>query len=143
FANLAGGKVFCKIDLRDAYSQICLDEESKSLTVINTPKGLYEYNRVPYGISSGPALFQREMDQLLKRISGVAARLDDILISGKDQSELLERLESVLKILEESGLRLKKEKCEFMTESLCFLGHLLTKDGLQPMPEKVKAIVES
>ena len=66
FARLAGGKYFTKLDLSQAYQQVCLDEPSKALVVINTQKGLFRYNRLPYGVSSAPAIFQRTMEALLQ-----------------------------------------------------------------------------
>ena len=69
FASLSGGKLFTKLDLAHAYNQIPLDEESKKLVVINTQKGLYKYNHLPFGIASAPALFQRTIEGILQRIS--------------------------------------------------------------------------
>jgi len=57
FTALSGGKIFSKLDLAHAYQQIALDEESKKLVVINTQKGLFQYNRLPFGISAAPAIF--------------------------------------------------------------------------------------
>ena len=57
FVRLAGGKVFCKLDMSEAYTQLVLDEESASLAAVNTPKGLFAVMRLPYGVSSGPAIF--------------------------------------------------------------------------------------
>ena len=62
FAVLGKGKVFTKLDLTSAYQQVLLDPESRKLTTINTFKGLFEYTRLPFGISSAPAIFQRVMD---------------------------------------------------------------------------------
>ena len=82
FSNLSGGRYFTKLDPSQAYLQVCLDEQSKSHVVVNTHKGLFWYNRLPYGISSAPAIFQRIMESLLKGIPRVVSNLDDILISG-------------------------------------------------------------
>ncbi|UYV66369.1 K02A2.6-like [Cordylochernes scorpioides] len=90
---LAGEK-FSKIDLRDAYNQWELDDESQLYTVINTHQGLYKYTRLPFGISSAPALFQKQMDILLK-VPMVFCALDDILVTGKNDQDHL-NLECVL-----------------------------------------------
>ncbi len=71
FTTLSQGKVFTKLDLRQAYQQIPLDEESKKYVVINTTKGLFRYTRLPYGVSSPPGIFQREMEHLFQGIPGV------------------------------------------------------------------------
>ena len=71
FANLGKGEKFTKLDLSQAYQQLPLDEDSKQYTTINTHKGLFRYNRLPYGISSSPGIFQRTMDNLLQNIPQV------------------------------------------------------------------------
>lgn len=91
FSNFQNGKLFSKIDLSQAYAQIELDEESKKIVTINTHKGLFMYNRLPYGIASSPGIFQKILDQLLGGIDGVAIFLDDILITGRDQKEHLQK----------------------------------------------------
>ena len=82
FATLAGGQVFSKIDLSHAYQQVELDEDSQKYLTINTHKGLYRYKRLPFGVSSAPAIFQRIMDQLLQGVKFTVCHLDEILISG-------------------------------------------------------------
>ena len=71
FATLNGGKTFTKLDMRQAYQQLPLAEESKAYLVINTHHGLYQYNRLPFGVSSAPGIFQRVMESLLNGIPGV------------------------------------------------------------------------
>ena len=65
-AKLSGGKMFTKLDMRQAYQQLLLDEESKQYVVVNTPKGLFKYNRLPFGVSSAPVIFQRVMESILQ-----------------------------------------------------------------------------
>ena len=78
---LAGGKRFTKLDLKHAYQQLPLSEESKQFLTINTSKGLYQYQRLPFGVASAPAIFQSTMDTILKGIDGVVCYIDDILIT--------------------------------------------------------------
>ena len=113
FATVAGGEFFTKWDMSHAYEQIELDNASKQYIVINTHEGLFCYNRLPFGVSSAPAIFQRVMDSLLQGIPGVGVYLDDILVSGKTEKAHLEVLEQVLDHLEEAGLRLNRGKCVF------------------------------
>ena len=80
-ATLGGGDKFTKLDMSQAYQQLLLDDESKQYTTINTHKGLFQYNRVPYGVSSAPGIFQRNMENLLQKIPYVIVRVDDILVS--------------------------------------------------------------
>ena len=140
FATLSNGKLFTKLDLRQAYQQLLLDDESKKYVVVNTTKGLFQYTRLPYGISSAPGIFQREMEHLLQGIPGVVVYLDDILVTGQDETSHLRTLETVLSRLRETGLRVKKSKCLFMVPTVSFLGHRIDADGLHPLDDKVRAI---
>nr|XP_025043376.1 uncharacterized protein K02A2.6-like [Pelodiscus sinensis] len=143
FAGLAGGQRFSKIDLSQAYLQMQVDEESQELLTIVTHKGLYRYCRLPFGITSAPALFQRAMDQILCGLPGVQCYLDDILVTGGNEEDHLKNLEATLQRLEEYGLRVRKDKCAFFQPSVEYLGHIIDATGLHKSPSKVKAIVEA
>lgn len=143
FASLSGGKLFSKIDLAHAYQQILLGEDSKKFVVINTQKGLYRYNRLPFGIASAPAIFQRMMEGILQGVPHVTVYIDDILVTGTSDWEHLQNLQEVLMRLEKAGLKLKREKCAFMLPSVEYLGHVISKEGLKPTNEKVRAIVKA
>ena len=140
FSKLAGGQAFTKLDLSQAYLQLPLEDDSKQYVVINTHKGLFRYNRLPYGISSAPGIFQRYMERVLQGIPNVIVYLDDILVTGKTESEHLNTLSQVLARLEKAGLRAHKSKCKFMAKSVVFLGHMIDKHGVHPVKEKVQAI---
>ena len=143
FASLAGGQTFTKLDLSQAYQQIRLEEQSRQYVVINTHKGLFRYTRLPYGVSSAPAIFQRTMELLLQGIPGVVVYLDDILITGKTKSEHVKALDEVLSRLEKAGLRLQKRKCVFMATEVDYLGHRIDAEGLHPLADKVWAVQEA
>lgn len=140
FATLSRGRLYTKLDLSHAYQQLLLDDESKKYVVINTTKGLFRYTRLPYGISSAPGIFQREMEHLFQGIPGVVVYLDDILVAGEDEQSHLRTLETVLHRLSETGLRVKQSKCLFMVPTVSFLGHRIDADGLHPLQDKVEAI---
>ena len=132
FASLAGGQTFSKLDLAHAYQQIELDDESKKLVVINTQKGLFQYNRLPFGVSAAPAIFQRTIEGVLRGIPHVCVYLDDILITGDTEAEHLHNLDEVLTRLEEAGMRLKQKKCSFTLPAVEYLGHNISAEGLRP-----------
>ena len=79
--KLSGGEKFTTIDLSQAYHQLELDEKSRVLTTINTHTGPYEYLRLPFGIHSAVAIFQRTMESVLADIDGCVIYIDDILIT--------------------------------------------------------------
>ena len=142
FAHLAGGRVFSKLDMSQAYLQLPVHEDSKPLLVINTPKGLFQYTRLPYGVSVAPAIFQAVMDCVLQGLP-VACYLDDILIAAPTESEHNLILEQVLQRLQESGIHLCEEKCMFGQQQVEYLGHCIDAMGIHPTKNKVRAISEA
>ena len=140
---MTGRYTFTKIDLSQAYLQLPLDEESKKFVVINTLKGLFRYTRLPFGISAAPGIFQRVMNNILQGILGVMVYLDDILITGPTVSKHIQSLETVLDRLAKAGLHIKKNKCTFMSSSVIYLENKVDSEGLHPLPDKVRTIVEA
>ena len=110
------------------------------MVTINTHRGLYRVNRLPFGVASAPSLFQRIMENLLQGIPGVLIYIDDILVTGRTMAEHLSNLGSVLVRLEEAGVRLKRSKCSFLMPSVEFLRHHISAKGIQPTLEKVEVI---
>ena len=99
-------------DLTQAYQQLLLDDESKQLLVVNTPKGSFQFTRLPYGVSTAPAIFQSVMDRILQGLP-IACYLDDILIAGNTKEEHDQRLEQVLHRLSQSGIRFREKNVYF------------------------------
>ena len=126
--------------MSQAYQQIELEEESRKYVVVNTHKGLFRYNRLLFGLSSAPGIFQRVMESLLKGIPYVVVYLDNILVTGPTEET---HVAVVLKQLQTAGLRLRKDKCVFMAPSVTYLGHRIDAQGLHPLPDKVRAIQEA
>ena len=143
FSNLSSGTTFTKLDLSQAYQQLELDEQSKQYTVINTHRGLFCYNRPPFGISLAPGIFQRAIESLLSGIPKVINYLEDILVTGTTEEDHFHNLQLVLQRLETAGLHLKKEKCKFLVPSINYLGHKIDAQGLHPLPDKIEAIVSA
>ena len=139
-ANLSGGMLFSTLDLAHAYNQIELDEESKQFLVVSTHKGLFQQNRLVFGITSAPAIWQNTIEQVLQGLPGVQVYLDDILVTGRTPEEHLANLDQVLTRLEDRNLTLKKEKCQFVQESVQFLGHVIDAKGVHAVEEKVEQI---
>ena len=106
FLSMSGGKYFSKLDLENTYLQLPLDPTLKQLVTIDTHRGLFQYNRLPYGVASAPAVFQRHMEMLLQGLEGVCVYLDDIVVAGRTLDEHHQRLTEVLERLEKAGMRL-------------------------------------
>lgn len=130
FANMAGGRYFSKIDLRKAYLQIELDSESAKLLTLNTHRGFYKCFRMMYGVSSAPAIWQRELEKMLQGIKGLGIFLDDIKVAGATFEEHLQRLNQVLERLNNYNIRINTDKCEFFKDQINYCGYVIDKDGI-------------
>ena len=138
--SLAGDITFTKLDMSQAYQELVLEDDSKEIETINTHKGLFCYQRLPFGVSSAPGIFQRTMETILAGITRVLVYLDDIFITGSSQEEHVSNLKEVLSRLQQAGLCLRKDKCKFMVSSVQYLGHIIDANGLHPAPDKLKAV---
>ena len=141
-AELNGAKVFSTIDASSGFWQVELDAESSKLVTFNSPFGRYKFLRLSFGINSAPEVFQRRMTQALDDIEGVAVIVDDILLWGTTVEEHNRRLQNALQRARELNLKLNKERSKIQTSELSYIGHLLTRDGVKPDPQKVNAIKE-
>lgn len=113
-----------------------LDEESSKLTTFNTPYERYRFTRAPFGINSIPEIFQRAMNEMFEGLEGTAVIINDILVWGKDQSEYVHRLNKLFERAKAWNLRLSASKCQFRKDEVEYVGHKLTKDGLNADPER-------
>jgi hypothetical protein len=138
-AGMPEVKVFSVLDATSGYWQMKLNEESSKLCTFNKPFGRYRFTRLPFGIKSAPEVFQKKMSQVLEDIDGAEAIVDDILVWGKDIQEHDARLKKVLDRVQAVNLKLNQKKCQIRKEEIPYVGHLLTKDGLKPDPEKIRA----
>ena len=123
FENLAVGQKFLKIDLRQAYHQLEMEEDSKKYS-LSTP-------------------WQRPIDQVLEGTSRISCILDVMIITGKNDEEHLANPKEVLRSLQTHGLRANKTKCEFFNEKITFCGHHIDCHGLHKTPEKVEVVFQS
>ena len=143
YAQLKGSKVYSAIDMRSGYFHLGLSDEAKPKTafVPGGPHGAkYEFNRCPFGLSQAPAYFQRLVHEVLKGITFAFGYLDDILIFSPDNKTHLEHLEIVFQRLREADLKLKASKCNFFKKHIQYLGHLVSGEGIEPLPEKLEAV---
>ena len=145
YAQLQGSKVFSAIDMRSGYFHLRLSEEAKPKTafVPGGPHGAkYEFNRCPFGLSQAPAYFQRLVHEVLRGITFAFGYLDDILILSPDNETHLQHLREVFQRLREADLKLKASKCNFFKKHIQYLGHLVSGEGIEPLPEKLESLKE-
>ena len=95
---------------------------------------------VPFGLAQAPAYFQLLMNKFLKGLKFARTYLDDIIIFSQDESQHLEHLEIVFSHLQEAGLKMKHSKCDFFKSEIHYLGHLISPEGISPLPSKLDSI---
>ena len=145
FTQVRDASLFSKIDLRDAYNSLNVHPNDTWKTAFRTKYGLYEYNRVPFGVCNAPSAFQAMMDDIFADHfdKGVAVYLDDILMyTDGDVDKHRALVRTVLGRRQDNILYAKLCKCEFEVESVEFLGHILGKNGISMEASKVKAVKE-
>ncbi|XP_039284325.1 uncharacterized protein K02A2.6-like [Nilaparvata lugens] len=143
FQKFHNAKVFCKIDLSNAFLQIEVRENSKKFLTVNTINGLYVFNRLCFGLSSAPAIFQSTIDKILEGIENCAAYQDDVLIGGENHKSCEIVLNNVLSRLNEFNVKINTEKSEFFVTSLEMLGYTISSEGLGTSKSKIEKILKA
>ncbi len=142
--QLSGAKWFSKIDLNGAFHQVRMAEDSIEKTAFTTRYGSFEFLVMPFGLTNAPAVFMSlmntELHDMLDKF--VIVYIDDILVYSKTEQEHEQHLRQLFIRLRERKLYAKPSKCELFKQSIPFLGHIISGDGISMDPEKVKAITE-
>ena len=144
FASMGQARVFSCLDLKNGYHQIEIDPRDRPKTAFVCHAGLFEFNVMPFGLSSAPSVFQELMNKVLGTSlnkHGIAY-LDDIIIYSESFEKHLEHLNDIFDKLQKAGLKLKMSKCNFLMKEVHYLGHILSEKGIAPDPDKVRAIKE-
>ena len=136
----AGATVFSKIDLKSGYWQIEMAAESRYLTSMITPKGLYQWKRVPFGLSSAPSCFQKIIRSIIADCEGTTNLLDDIAIAGFDRQDHDRKLNNVLAQLNKHHATINFEKSRFGVEQIDFVGFTISRGGVLPLQSNVEAL---
>ena len=128
---------FTSLNLKSGYWQVEMDEQSKALTAFTVgPLGFYQCEHMPFDLTNAPATFQRLMESCLgdMHLKWMIIYLDDIIFS-KTPKEYIERLRCVFQKLHETGLKLKPKKCELFKTKISYLGHIVSRNGIQCDPK--------
>jgi hypothetical protein len=144
FDQLAGARVFSKIDLRSGYHQIKIRPSDIPKTAFSTRYGLYEFLVMSFGLTNAPAYFMYLVNSVFitKLDKFVVVFIDDILIYSKNEKEHAKHLRIVLQHLRDHKLYAKFSKCEFWLKSVKFLGHTISQDGISVDPSKVQEVMD-
>ena len=133
--------MFSVLDATSGYWKVKIDEASSTLCTFNTPFGRCRFSRMPFRIKSAQEVFQNHMPELLVDVEGVKVIIDDLLLWGKDDAEHDARLKQVLTRARVVNFKFNAKKCK-IKQDVPYVGHVLSKDGLKPDPEKIRAVKE-
>ncbi|KAL7862811.1 hypothetical protein SRHO_G00117950 [Serrasalmus rhombeus] len=140
--SLARAEWYSTLDLASGYWQVKMDEQDREKTAFTTPFGLFEWDRMPFGLCNAPATFQRLMQRCLsgQLAESTLVYLDDAIVYSVDFTAHLAHLEAVFQSLEGYGLKLRPEKCHLFQREVKFLGHCVSGKGIFPDPAKISAV---
>ena len=141
--SLGNSKFRTSLDLKSGFWQVPIREQDKEETAFGTDAGLFEWNSMPFGLSSSPSVFQNLINAVLGDVRKFAlAFIDDIIVFSDTFEEHLEHLNIVFEKLRQANLRLKISKCEFLKKKLQYLGHVISDQGISVDPHKVDVITK-
>lgn len=141
---LTGACWFSTMDLASGYNQVPVTEGDKPKTAFCTPFGLFEWNRMPFGLCNAPSTFQRLMERIFgdQQCQSLLLYLDDIVVFSTSIAQHLERLGLVLDRLEREGLKARLDKCAFLQREVRYLGHVISSKGVATDPSKIEAVAQ-
>lgn len=139
---LCGARWFSTLDLASGYNQVPVTEKDKGKTAFCTPFGLFEWNRMPFGLCNAPSTFQRLMERMFgaQHCQSLLLYLDDVVVFSSTVAEQVQRLDAVLARLGQEGLKVKLEKCSFFQPKVSYLGHVISGEGVSTDPHKIEAV---
>uniref|UniRef100_A0A8P4KLL6 Gypsy retrotransposon integrase-like protein 1 n=1 Tax=Dicentrarchus labrax TaxID=13489 RepID=A0A8P4KLL6_DICLA len=139
---LSGARWFSTLDLTSGYNQVPVTEADRPKTAFCTPFGLFEWNRMPFGLCNAPSTFQRLMQRIFgdQQCQSLLLYLDDIVVFSSTVEQHVERLQVVLERLRHEGLKAKLSKCSFFRKEVNYLGHVISADGVSTDPGKIDVV---
>ena len=142
FDTLEGSEFFTTIDMSLGFYQLPMAEESQDFTAFSTPFGSFKWLRMPMGLTGSPNTFQSLMEQVLVGLTWktTVSYLDDCIIFSSTAEEHIERLRELLERFRSANLKINPTKCEFFRTRVPFLGHIISKNGLEADPDKIAAV---
>ncbi|GFX78119.1 hypothetical protein TNCV_5134671 [Trichonephila clavipes] len=141
--TLQEAKVYSTLDLRNGFFHVNVEEDCRKYTSFIVPDGQFEFNKVPFGLSTSPGVFQRYVSSIFRDLTRkgiVISYLDDLVIPAKNEQEGLEKLKIIFEVAKKYGLEIKFKKCQFLKKKIEFLGHIVESGTMKPSPMKALAV---
>ena len=141
--QVAQYKIYSTLDMSSAYHQIELPESDRICTAFQADGSLWQWKRIPFGLSNAVPAFQRVIDDIIKEngCKGTVAYLNNITVGGKTQEEHDKKLAKFLKVASDCNLTFNEAKSSYSTQSVKLLGYQITKHCLKPDPDRVKTLL--
>ena len=143
FDDLHGSIIYTLLDFFSGYWKIKMEEALKDVTAFTTRYGNFRFEVMPFGLINAPSTFQKMMDDILKDLPFARAYLDDVVIFSKSMDDHMRHVSAVFDRISSHSLRLRVSKCVFCQEKVHLLGHVVTPNGIEVDPEKVKAVSDA
>jgi len=143
-ARLSQARWYTKLDIIAAFNRMRIAEGYEYLTAFRTRYGLFESLVMPFGLTGAPATFQHYINDVLRPFLDLfcTAYIDDVLVYSKTLREHRHHVRQVLVALQEAGLQLDIDKCEFHQEQVLYLGLIISREGIKMDPTKIQAILD-
>ena len=140
YARLKDSKIYFTFDMRSGYYHMVLSKKSRLKRAFISSYGKWEFKKCPFGLAQAPAYFQRLVNEVLSGFTFTFGYLDDILVFSPDMKSHLEHLRLLFERLRTTDLNLKEVKCNFLKKHIQYLGHIVSGEGITPLPEKLDSI---
>lgn len=142
--QLGNAKYFTTLDCASGFHQIEIEPQSRQKTAFSTPYNHFQFKKMSFGLSNSPSTYQRMVDIVLSGLQGIEIFIfmDDTIIYSQTLEEHMLKLRKVLERFKNAGLTLQTEKCHFLQHKIVYLGHVISEKGVQPDPNKIKAVKE-
>lgn len=138
--NLHKSKVFSKLDLRQAFYQIPMEEDDIEKTAVVTNVGLFEFVKMPFGLKTASQTFQRQMDNWFRDLNYTFSYIDDLIVHSRSLKEHLIHLEQVFELLKKNGIKINKDKSQFARPSVSYLSYKISENGIKPSEDRLELI---
>ena len=140
YTHLKDSKIYSTFDMQSGYYHMVLSEESRSESAFVSAYGKWEFKRCPFGLAQVPAYFPRLVNEVLSGLTFAFGYLEDILGFSPDMETHLKHLRTLFKRLRSADLKLKVIKCKFLKKHIQHLGHIVSEEGITPLPERLDSI---